>query len=75
MPEIKWMKDGMTVGEGNTLILEALRNKTGQYLCLAYNGLGGAIKTRFHLDVQCKYEWNFFIKMLFHSSNRVCLFV
>ena len=56
VPEIKWIKDGKTVGKGSTLNLKASRNKTGEYWCWADNGLGKAIKAESQLDVQCKYE-------------------
>lgn len=50
------MKDGKTVSEGNTLNLKATRNQTGEYWCWADNGIGKAVKTGVHLDVQCKYH-------------------
>ena len=53
-PVITWLKDGKTVGSGDTLTLTANRNHSGQYLCSAENGLEGTITAGADLDVQCK---------------------
>ena len=54
-PTITWIKDGRTVGEGDTLRFETNRNHSGKYWCSAENGLGLAINTSAYLDVQCKF--------------------
>ena len=43
------------MAEGNTLSLQTKRSDSGKYWCFADNGLGDAIETTAHLDVQCKY--------------------
>ena len=53
-PKITWIKDGETVGEGVTLNLEAYRNQSGEYWCLAENELNEPVNTSVYLDVQCK---------------------
>ena len=50
-----WIKDGKTVALGDILSFDTNRNNSGQYWCLAENGLGLAINTSAYLDVQCKY--------------------
>ena len=54
-PKMLWLKDGETVAEGDTLSLQTNRSDSGKYWCFADNGLGDAIETTAHLDVQCKY--------------------
>ena len=61
---ITWTKDGKTVGKETTLTLKASRNETGEYWCWADNGLGKAIKTGSHLDVQCEYN-----NIIMHCSS------
>ncbi|XP_020621934.1 hemicentin-1-like isoform X3 [Orbicella faveolata] len=51
-PRITWIKDGETVGEGDPLSFNTKRNHSGKYWCSAENGLGPAINTSAHLDVQ-----------------------
>ena len=54
-PNITWIKDGKTVGTGETLSLEASRNHSGIYWCSADNGIGKRINISASLDVQCKF--------------------
>ena len=54
-PTIKWMKDGKSVAKGETLSFKTSRNDSGEYRCLAENGLGEVINTTAYLDVQCKF--------------------
>jgi len=54
-PKITWIKDGITVLEGDPLSLEAFRNQSGEYWCLAENGLNKTVNASAYLDVQCKY--------------------
>ena len=54
-PTITWLKDGMTVGQGDTLNLIVNRNHTGKYWCIADNGLDMNINASALLDVQCKF--------------------
>lgn len=68
-PNITWIKDGKTVGQGNTLSLTADRNHSGIYWCLAENGLNPTVNDSAYLNVQCKYEqkktaWNITMKCL-----------
>ena len=55
VPTIVWLKDGKTVGTGNTLSLKTSRNQSGEYWCSAENELK-TVNTSINLDVQCKYE-------------------
>ena len=55
VPNIAWLKDGKTVGTGNTLSLKTSRNQSGEYWCSAENALK-TVNTSVNLDVQCKYE-------------------
>ena len=55
-PSIKWVKDEVTVDTGETLKFNANRNDSGQYWCLAENGLDVKIKASAQLNVQCKYK-------------------
>lgn len=54
-PKITWIKDGETVDKGDTLSFEAFRNQSGEYWCLAENGLNETVNASAYLDVQCKY--------------------
>ena len=54
-PKIIWIKDGKTVGQGDTLSFEINRNDSGKYWCLADNGLNSTANASANLDVQCKY--------------------
>lgn len=56
-PKITWIKDGEAVDGGDTLSFEAFRNQSGEYWCLAENGLNDPVNTSAYLDVQCKYAW------------------
>lgn len=53
-PKISWIKDGMTVGTGNTLNFRAHRSQSGDYLCSAENGLNRTSNASSYLDVHCK---------------------
>ena len=55
VPNIKWIKDGMAVGTGDTLTFETNRNHSGKYWCTAENGLDVQINASTLLNVQCKY--------------------
>ena len=55
-PKISWMKDGNALAEGNSFSLETNRNNSGNYWCLAKNGVGETINTTAYLDVQCKFD-------------------
>lgn len=57
-PTITWIKNGKTVTEGETLSFEAHRSQSGQYWCLAENGLEVSANASAYLDVQCKYGSN-----------------
>ena len=46
------------MGTGETLSFEAFRNNSGEYWCLADNGLSSTVNASAFLDVQCKYENN-----------------
>ena len=61
-PKITWIKSGKTVAEGDTLSFEAFRNQSGEYWCLAENGLNETVNTSAYLDVQCKYGSNVVIE-------------
>ena len=52
-PTITWIKDGNTVGLGDTLRFKANRNHSGKYWCSAENGLDVNINASASLDVQC----------------------
>jgi len=53
-PNIKWIKDGTTVGNEDILSFKAKRGDSGKYWCTADNGLGATVNTSAYLDVQCK---------------------
>ena len=55
IPKIKWIKDGKTVSLGDTLVIEANRNDSGKYLCLAENGLNATVSASTNLEVKCEY--------------------
>lgn len=54
-PKIRWIKDGKTVGEENTLSFVTNRNQSGKYWCRAENGFDATVKAIAYLNVQCKY--------------------
>ena len=70
------MKDGKSVAEGHTLSFETSWNDSGEYWCLATNGLGETINTTFNLDVQCKLAKNLrksvSSKKYHNSTNETC---
>lgn len=53
-PNIKWIKDGKTVGNEEILSIKAKRSDSGKYWCTAENGLDANANTSAYLDVQCK---------------------
>ena len=53
-PKITWMKDGVPVGQGNTLSFEANRNQSGYYWCSAQNTFNTTANASSYLDVHCK---------------------
>ncbi len=53
-PKITWIKDGETVAQGDILSFKANRNHSGNYWCLAQNGLDITVNGSASLDVQCK---------------------
>ena len=55
MPNIKWIKDGVTVGTEEKLTFESNRNHSGKYWCTAENGVDVQINDSAQLNVQCKY--------------------
>jgi len=54
-PQITWIKDGKTVGQGDTLSFETKSNHSGKYWCLADNGLNSPVNASANLDIQCKF--------------------
>ena len=56
VPNITWIKDGKTVGEGDVFSFEATRGHSGIYRCLADNGIEKNIEISFLINVQCKYR-------------------
>ena len=56
VPDIKWIKDDTDVGEGEALTFDALRNRSGEYWCMADNGINDTANASAYLDVQCKYD-------------------
>lgn len=56
IPDITWIKDGKTVGRGETLKLEGKRNQTGEYWCTTENGLTSTANASAYLDVQCEFS-------------------
>ena len=54
-PKIRWIKDGKTVGEEDTLSFVTKRNDSGRYWCLADNGFNATVKAIAYLNVQCEY--------------------
>lgn len=56
IPKILWMKDGITIGTGENLMLKAWRNASGTYTCMAKNLLNATAISNAHVDVQCKYK-------------------
>ena len=42
--------------EGETLTFDAIRNRSGEYWCIADNGLNDTANASAYLDVQCKYD-------------------
>ena len=55
-PEITWFKDGKPVTKGEKLMFVTNRNQSGEYWCLADNGVNVTVNASASLDVQCKYS-------------------
>ena len=56
-PTIKWIRDGETVVSGETLSFETKKNDSGEYWCLADNGVNPTANASAYLDVQCECEF------------------
>lgn len=56
IPQILWIKDGITIGTGENLTLKAWRNVSGTYTCMAKNLLNATAISSAHVDVQCKHK-------------------
>ena len=74
IPKITWIKDNNTVGQGETLILEAKRNDSGKYWCSAENGLNPTVNASASLDVQCKLMTVYFCNMSLISCIKTTMF-
>ena len=57
------------MGTGETLSFEAFRNNSGEYWCLADNGLNSTDNASAFLDVQCKYENNMYCRLSLNVDN------
>ena len=57
-PVIKWYKDELTVGTGDTLSFPVFRNQSGYYWCSADNGLNVTVNASAYLNVHCEYKIN-----------------
>ena len=44
------------MGRGETLTIESRKERSGEYLCVADNGLSDTANASAYLNVQCKYE-------------------
>ena len=53
VPQITWIKNGVTVSTANNLTFTASRNDSGKYWCLIRSGLEAGIEESAALDVQC----------------------
>ncbi|XP_027049333.1 limbic system-associated membrane protein-like [Pocillopora damicornis] len=53
-PVIKWYKDELTVGTGDTLSFPVFRNQSGYYWCSADNGLNVTVNASTYLNVHYK---------------------
>ena len=56
VPTITWSTDGRTVGNGETLSFETLKDHSGEYWCTADNGFSDTASASAYLNVQCKYS-------------------
>ena len=66
-PKITWVKDGKSVANGDTLSFKANRNHSGEYWCLAENGLKDTVNTSAYLDVHCKFNC-FVAQLIVHTK-------
>jgi len=71
-PKITWIKDGETVGQGDTLMFETNRNHSGKYWCSAENGLNSTVNASANLDVKCKLNNVDFAIYHLYQYNRRC---
>ena len=55
-PTITWTQDGEDVESGEVLSLETSRNQSGEYVCIAENGLNFNANASAVLDVLCEYH-------------------
>ena len=63
-PQITWTKDGKAVSTGETLSFVTDRNQSGEYWCLAENGLNLTVNASAILDVQCEYYNRYYVMPL-----------
>ena len=58
-PEIRWLKDGMYLGEFTTeyfyRIQEIQRKDAGEYQCIARNSIGAIFSEKAKVTVACEY--------------------
>ena len=56
-PAITWFNAERVVGRGETFTIETRKEHSGEYLCVADNGLSGTdANASAYLNVQCKYK-------------------
>ena len=55
-PVIKWYKDELTVGTGDSLSFPVFKNQSGYYWCSADNGLNVTVNASAYLNVHCEYK-------------------
>ena len=73
-PEILWTKDGVNLGNNNTLTINRVSyGDAGQYTCSANNS-EGKIESAFHITVTGKY-WLTFVSLSFYSHFLIFLFI
>ena len=56
LPEITWIRNRETVGQGETISFETSRDQSGEYWCLVENGMSPNASASANLDVQCKWR-------------------
>ena len=68
-PEILWTKDGVNLGNNNTLTINGLSyGDAGRYTCSANNSEGKR-ESAFHITVTGKRDIIFFLQLLFLFSD------
>ena len=85
-PTLSWTKDGSPInnnqgipfsGDNETLFIASInRSESGNYRCVARNGLGNDLSNPAKVDVQCKCSSNSFLfyliwKEKFSTVNRI----